>query len=51
MSAEVQYALITGGSAGIGYELAKLFAADRYNLILISRTQDRLENVKQELEK
>jgi len=50
MSTEVKYALITGGSAGIGYELAKLFVADRYNLILVSRTQDHLQSVKQELE-
>lgn len=50
MSTEVKYALITGGSAGIGYELAKLFAADRYNLILVSRTQDHLQSVQQELE-
>lgn len=50
MSTEVKYALITGGSAGIGYELAKLFAADKYNLILVSRTQVHLQSVKQELE-
>ena len=28
-----QYALITGATSGIGYELAKLFAKDGYNLI------------------
>ncbi|ANE52988.1 SDR family NAD(P)-dependent oxidoreductase [Flavisolibacter tropicus] len=44
-----QYALITGGSMGIGYELAKLFAKDGYNLILVSRTQEDLEKVAQEL--
>jgi uncharacterized protein len=44
-----QYALITGGSMGIGYELAKLFAQDGYNLILVSRTQEDLEKAAQEL--
>ena len=28
------WALITGASTGIGYDLAKLFAAGRYNLVL-----------------
>jgi short-subunit dehydrogenase len=43
------YALITGATSGIGYELAKLFAADRYNLILVARTQEDLERVAHEL--
>jgi len=49
MSTEKKYALITGGTSGIGYELAKLFAADKYNLILVSRDQDRLHGLEQEL--
>lgn len=36
-------ALITGATSGIGYELAKLFAQDQYNLIIISRDQQQLE--------
>jgi short-subunit dehydrogenase len=38
-----QYALITGATSGIGYELAKLFAADGYNLVIVSRDQNKLD--------
>ncbi|RYF20404.1 MAG: SDR family oxidoreductase [Flavobacteriales bacterium] len=34
--------LITGGTSGIGLELAKLFAADQYQLVLVARHQDKL---------
>jgi short-subunit dehydrogenase len=44
-----KYALITGGSAGIGYELSKLFAQDGYNLILVARSQDELAKASSEL--
>ena len=43
-----KYALITGGTSGIGYELAKLFAKDGYSLILVARTTDRLQEVTDE---
>lgn len=43
------YTLITGGSMGIGLELARLFAADGHNLILVARTEADLEKVKAEL--
>lgn len=41
--------LITGGTEGIGFELARLFAKDNYHLILVSRTQDKLETAAQSL--
>ena len=43
-------ALITGASGGIGHELAKLFAQDGYNLVVIARSQEKLAQVAQELQ-
>lgn len=43
-------ALITGGSRGIGYELAKLCAQDGYDLVLVARQQERLQKVANQLE-
>ncbi len=37
-----QTALITGGSSGIGYELAKLFAKNGYDLVLVARSEKQL---------
>lgn len=44
-----QYALITGATSGIGYELARLLAADGYNLILVARSEELLQQVSDEL--
>lgn len=43
------YVLITGASSGIGYEIAKLYASDGYNLVLVARNIDKLKKVKSEL--
>jgi short-subunit dehydrogenase len=44
-----QTALITGASGGIGYELAKLFAKDHYNLVLVARGALKLTQFADEL--
>jgi len=43
-------ALITGASNGIGLELAKKFAANDFNLIIVARDEQKLQKAKAELE-
>ena len=43
-------ALITGASGGIGYELAKFFARDHHNLVLVARSAHKLAQIATELQ-
>ncbi|RDC56147.1 SDR family NAD(P)-dependent oxidoreductase [Pedobacter chinensis] len=45
MKNQKHYALITGATSGIGYELAKLFANDKFNLIIVARDEAKLASV------
>lgn len=42
--------LITGASSGIGLELAKIFAKEGHDLILVARSKTKLELLKKEIE-
>jgi short-subunit dehydrogenase len=44
-----KYTLITGATFGIGYEFAKLFASEGFNLILVARNKNRLSAISKEL--
>ena len=46
----MNYTLITGASSGIGLELAKIFAANNHNLILVARSTDKLAALKREIQ-
>jgi len=49
METNKTYTLITGGTSGIGYELAKIFATKGHNLILVSRDEADLTITRNEL--
>jgi short-subunit dehydrogenase len=40
-----RYALVTGATSGIGYEIAKLFAGAQYSLVIVARNAEALERV------
>lgn len=43
MERKHQYALITGATSGIGYELAKQFAKNGYDLVIVARNHEELQ--------
>lgn len=45
-----EYTLITGASSGIGYEMAKQLAAKNHNLILVARSEEKLKQLKKEIQ-
>jgi short-subunit dehydrogenase len=45
-----QTALITGATSGIGRELANCFAQDKYNLVIVARDQQELDQTAAELQ-
>jgi short-subunit dehydrogenase len=47
---EKKHALITGATSGIGYELAKLFAKEGFNLVLVARNEENLKQAAKEME-
>ena len=49
-TASVKTALVTGASSGIGLELARLLAADRYRLVLVARNRAALQQIGEELQ-
>jgi len=48
---KTKYALVTGATSGIGYELAMQAAADGYNLILVARDEAELNKVSKQFSK
>jgi uncharacterized protein len=44
-----EYILITGASSGIGFELTRLLAAQKFNLILVARNGTKLEQMQKDL--
>lgn len=44
-----KYALITGGSSGLGLAIAKRLASQGYNLVLVSRSEEKLTAARQSI--
>ena len=44
-------ALITGASSGIGRDMARTLSKKGYDLVLVARDEEKLNKVKEELEK
>ncbi|MES2893092.1 MAG: SDR family oxidoreductase [Bacteroidota bacterium] len=50
MASTENFVLITGGTSGIGLELAKLFARDGHNLVIVARSEDELRDTATDLQ-
>jgi short-subunit dehydrogenase len=46
-----EVAIITGASSGIGYEIAQLFAQQKINVLIVARNKNKLEQMKNSMEK
>jgi hypothetical protein len=44
-----KWALVTGATAGIGFEFAKLLASENHNLVLVARDKTRLKKIAKDL--
>lgn len=51
MKSGQSYTLITGGTTGIGFELARIFAKNGHNLIIVARDEAELQTAAEELKK
>ena len=50
MNQKHSYAVITGASSGIGEEFVKRLAREGYKIILAARREDRLKEIKAQLD-
>jgi short-subunit dehydrogenase len=51
MAEEQRWTVITGASSGIGVELARIFAARGYSLVITARRHERLEGLAEEIQR
>src|ERR1700712_4373608 len=49
MAQSDRFALVTGGSSGIGFQIARCFAKDGHSIIIAARREDRLKRAAEAL--